>query len=105
MAWIALIVAGLFEVGWATSMKYSEGFSKLWPSIATIVLMFISFGLLSYSMRALPLGTAYAVWTGIGAIGSVIVGIAFLGEPRDLVRLLCLTLILTGIVGLKLSSD
>lgn len=104
VAWVALVIAGLFEVGWATSMKLSEGFSRLWPSVATIVLMFISFGLLSYSMRSLPLGTAYGVWTGIGAVGSVVVGILFMGESRDPVRLLCITLILVGIVGLRLTS-
>src|SRR5690606_25768060 len=101
MAWLTLIIAGLFEVGWATAMKYSEGFTRLWPSITTIVLMIISFALLSYSMRVLPLGTAYGVWTGIGAVGTVLVGIFFLGESRDWVRLLCIALILAGIVGLR----
>lgn len=104
MAWIALVIAGLLEVGWATAMKLSDGFSRLGPSIATIVLMILSFGMLSYSMRSLPLGTAYTVWTGIGAIGSVLVGIVVMGESKDPVRLLCLLLILSGIVGLKLAS-
>lgn len=104
MAWVALVIAGLLEVGWATAMKLSEGFSRLWPSVATIVLMIVSFGLLSYSMRSLPLGTAYGVWTGIGAVGSVIVGILFMGESRDPVRLLCIALILGGIIGLRLTS-
>ncbi len=92
------------EVGWATAMKLSEGFSRSWPSVATIVLMIVSFGLLSYSMCSLPLGTAYGVWTGIGAVGSVIVGIFFMGESRDPVRLLCIALILSGIIGLRLTS-
>lgn len=104
MEWLTLIIAGLFEVGWATAMKYSEGFSRLWPSILTLILMIISFGLLSYSMRELPLGTAYGVWTGIGAVGTVLVGIFFLNESRDWVRLICIALILTGIIGLRLTS-
>lgn len=104
MAWAYLVVAGVLEVGWATAMKYSEGFTRLWPSVATLVLMLASFALLSQSMKTLPLGTAYGVWTGIGAVGSVLVGILFLGEPRDAVRLLCIALILSGIVGLKLTS-
>lgn len=86
-------------------MKYSEGFTRVGPSIATIVLMAASFGLLSLSMRTLPLGTAYGIWTGIGAVGSVVVGILMLGEPRDAVRILCVLLILAGIVGLKLTSS
>lgn len=104
MAWVALVIAGLLEVGWATAMKLSEGFTRLGPTVATIGLMIISFGLLSYSMRTLPLGTAYGVWTGIGAVGSVVVGMLFMGESRDLVRLLCILLILGGIVGLRLTS-
>lgn len=105
MAWVALVIAGLLEVGWATAMKLSEGFTRFWPSVWTIVLMIISFGLLSFSMRSLPLGTAYGVWTGIGAVGSVIVGIFFMGESRDPVRLLCIVLILSGLVGLRLTSS
>lgn len=104
MAWMALVVAGLLEVGWATFMKLSEGFTRLGPTVVTIVLMILSFGMLSYSMRSLPLGTAYTVWTGIGAIGSVLVGIVVMGESKDPVRLLCVLLILTGIIGLKLAS-
>jgi len=105
MAWMYVVIAGLMEVGWATAMKYSEGFTKLWPSVVTIVLMLVSFGLLNHSMKTLPLGTAYGVWTGIGAVGTVLVGILFLGEPRDLVRIVCILLILSGIVGLKLTSQ
>lgn len=86
-------------------MKLSEGFTRLWPSVATFVLMFISFGLLSYSMRFLPLGTAYGAWTGIGAVGSVLVGIFFMGESRDPLRLLFVMLILVGIIGLRLTSS
>lgn len=104
MAWLALVVAGLLEVAWATAMKASEGFTRLWPSVATVLFMLLSVGLLSLSMRSLPLGTAYAVWTGIGAVGSAAVGILFLGEPREPFRLLCIALILLGIVGLKASS-
>lgn len=104
MAWVYLLIAGLMEVAWATAMKYAEGFTRFWPSVATLVLMLISFGLLSQAMKSLPLGTAYGVWTGIGAVGTVLVGIFFLGEPRDLVRILCMLLILSGIVGLKLTS-
>lgn len=104
MAWLALVIAGVLEVGWATAMKLSEGFTRLGPSIATLGLMIISFALLSISMRSLPLGTAYGVWTGIGAVGSVIVGILFMGESRDPVRLLCVVLILSGIIGLRLTS-
>lgn len=104
MAWVYLVIAGLFEVAWATAMKYSEGFTRLWPTVATVLLMLASFALLSQAMKTLPLGTAYGVWTGIGAIGTVLVGIFFFGESRDLIRVLCMVLILSGIVGLKLTS-
>lgn len=105
MAWISLLIAGFLEVAWAFSMKQSEGFSKLGPSILTIVLMIFSFGLLSYSMRSLPLGTAYAIWTGIGALGAFIVGIMFLGEQVSFFRIASACLILAGLIGLKLSSS
>lgn len=101
MAWIQLAIAGLLEVVWATSMKASEGFSRPLPSVLTVVAMLLSFLLLSQAMKSLPLGTAYAVWTGIGAVGSVIVGIALYGEPAAPLRLLFVGLILTGIVGLR----
>ncbi|HYF77891.1 MAG TPA: quaternary ammonium compound efflux SMR transporter SugE [Symbiobacteriaceae bacterium] len=104
MAWVYLVIAGLLEVAWATAMKFSEGFTRLWPTVAMVVLMLASFGLLSQAMKTLPLGTAYGVWTGIGAVGSVLVGIFFFGESRELVRVLCMVLILSGIVGLKLTS-
>lgn len=105
MAWVYLVIAGIMEVIWATSMKYSEGFSKLWPSIITLVFMIISFALLSQAMRTLPLGTAYGVWTGIGAVGSVLVGIIFFGDSTAPLRLLFISLILIGVVGLKLVGE
>lgn len=104
MAWLVLVVAGLFEVGWATAMKLSEGFSRLGASVATVLLMLLSVVLLGFAMRSLPLGTAYTVWTGIGAVGSVLVGMLFLGESKDLLRLLFIALIVAGILGLKWTS-
>lgn len=104
MAWVCVIVAGFLEVVWAYFMKTSEGFTKLTPSILTIVFMFASFGLLSYAMRSLPLGTAYTVWTGIGAVGSFAVGILFLAEPASAMRMLAAVLIISGLVLMKLSS-
>lgn len=104
MAWIVLIFAGIFEIVWAYSMKLSEGFSKLTPSIITIVFMILSFGLLAYAMRSLPLGTAYTIWTGIGAVGSFLVGILVLGEPASAMRMLAAVLIISGLVLMKLSS-
>lgn len=105
MAWVLLIVAGLLEVVWAYCMKVSDGFSKLTPSILTIIFMIASFALLSYAMKTLPLGTAYTVWTGIGAIGSFAVGIWFLGEPATAMRMLAAILIVAGLVLMKLSSS
>lgn len=104
MNWLALIIAGIFEVIWAMGLKYSEGFTRLTPSIITLVGMVISFFLLAYAMRSLPLGTAYAVWTGIGAVGSAIVGILFMHEPATLWRIGSLILIIIGIIGLKLAA-
>jgi len=104
MPWLLLLVAGLFEVVWAYAMKQSAGFTRLWPSILTIAAMLVSFGLLSVSMRSLPLGTAYTVWTGIGAIGAFIVGIAVLGEAVTPLRILAALLIVGGLVLMKLSS-
>lgn len=104
MAWVILIVAGLFEVIWATAMKQSHGFSRLWPSVVTIGGMLISFGLLSWAMRLLPLGTAYTVWTGIGAVGAFLIGIAILGEAATPARLLAALLIISGLILMKLSS-
>jgi quaternary ammonium compound-resistance protein SugE len=104
MAWGHLFVAGLFEVGWAIGLKYTEGFTKLWPSVATGLAMLFSFYFLSQSLKTLPVGTAYAVWTGIGAAGTVILGIVLFGESRELLRILCIVLIVAGIVGLKLTA-
>lgn len=104
MAWLILFLAGLFEVAWAVGMKYSEGFSRLTPSLITAVCMAISVWFLSISMRTLPLGTAYAVWTGIGAIGAVIVGVVVFKEPVTALRIGSACLIIIGLLGLKLSS-
>ena len=103
MAWLVLAVAGLFEVGWAIGLKYTDGFSKLWPSVATAAAMVVSVVLLGWAMRSLPVGTAYAVWTGIGAVGTVVLGIVLFGEPATLGRLVCVTLIVAGIIGLKVT--
>jgi len=103
MPWIILIIAGLFEVGWAIGLKYTEGFSRLWPSVGTVVAMTVSVVLLGWAMRTLPVGTAYAVWTGIGAVGTVILGIVLFGEPASAARLLCVGLIVAGIIGLKVT--
>lgn len=105
MAWIVLFIAGLFEVVWATAMKQSHGFSRLWPSVITIAAMLVSFGLLSWSMRSLPLGTAYTVWTGIGALGAFAVGVLVLGEAASPLRLLAACLIVSGLVLMKLASS
>ena len=105
MAWITLLLAGIFEIVWAYSMKLSDGFTKVTPTIVTIVFMILSFGLLSYAMRTLPLGTAYTIWTGIGAIGSFLVGIFVLGEPASAMRMLAAVLIIAGLVLMKLSSS
>jgi quaternary ammonium compound-resistance protein SugE len=104
MAWLLLFVAGLCEVAWAIGLKYSDGFSRLYPSLATIAAMGASIGLLGLALKTLPVGTAYAVWTGIGAAGTVALGIYLFGEPAALLRLICIGLILTGIVGLRISS-
>ena len=104
MAWIFLLVAGGLEVVWAYFMKESHGFSRLWPSVITIVAMIASFGLLSAAMRTLPLGTAYTIWTGIGAVGAFIVGIVFLGEQVSAMRIAAAVLIVSGLVMMKLAS-
>ncbi len=104
MAWIILFVAGLFEVGWAVGLKYTEGFTRLWPTVGTGVSLVLSMGLLGWALKSLPLGTAYAVWTGIGAVGTALFGILVLKEPATAARLVCLCLIVAGILGLKLFS-
>lgn len=104
MAWIYLLIAGLFETGWAIGLKYTEGFSRLWPSLWTVAAMAVSFVFLSLALKTLPVGTGYAVWTGIGAVGTVILGIVLFGEPASLARLACIGLIVAGILGLKLVS-
>ena len=102
MAWIYLVMAGILEIGWAVGLKYSQGFTRLWPSLATGCSLILSLALLAAALRTIPLGTAYAVWTGIGAVGTVILSIALFSEPADAGRLACIGLIVAGIVGLKL---
>ncbi|HUN97645.1 MAG TPA: multidrug efflux SMR transporter [Bradyrhizobium sp.] len=102
--WLALVAAGLFEVAWALGLKYSDGLTRFWPTAATLVAILSSFGLMSLALRSLPFGTAYAVWTGIGAVGSILVGMLLFREPADPIRLLCLSLIIAGMVGLKFNS-
>lgn len=102
MAWIVLFLAGLCEIAWAVGMKYTEHFTRPWPTFATVVAMIASVLLLEYAARTLPLGTAYAIWTGIGAIGTVVLAIVLFGEPASLLRLVCLSLIVIGIIGLRL---
>jgi quaternary ammonium compound-resistance protein SugE len=104
MAWIYLMVAGVFEIVWAIGLKYTEGFTKLWPSFWTLAAMLVSFLFLAEALKTIPVGTGYAVWTGIGAVGTAILGIVLFGESRDLFRLLCILVIIGGIAGLKVSS-
>ena len=103
MAWLALVIAGLLEVGWAVGLKYTDGFTRLWPTVATGVALVGSMALLGLAIRTLPLGTAYAVWTGIGTVGTAILGIVLFREPATAMRLACIGLIVAGIVGLKLA--
>ena len=104
MSWLVLILAGLFEIGWAIGLKYTEGFTRLWPTVATLGAMVISVGLLGVAMKDLPVGTAYAVWTGVGAVGTVLLGIFLLGESAAPGRLISVGLIIAGIIGLKVVS-
>ncbi len=104
MAWAVLFVAGLFEIGWAIGLKYSHGLTRLWPSLATVVAMGVSVWLLGVALRALPLGTAYAVWTGIGTVGTAVLGMMLFGEPATALRLACIAMIVAGIIGLRLFS-
>jgi quaternary ammonium compound-resistance protein SugE len=104
MSWVWLIVAGVLEVAWAVGLKYADGFAKLWPSVITVALMLASFWCLAQAVKGLPLGTSYAIWTGIGAVGTAVFGIILFKEPATVARLLCMVLIVAGIVGLKLTS-
>lgn len=104
MAWMILVLAGLFEVAWAIGLKYTEGFTRLWPSVGTIAAMIVSVGLLGIAMRNLPVGTAYAVWVGVGAVGTVILGIVLFNEPANAARMASVGLIIAGIIGLKLAT-
>jgi quaternary ammonium compound-resistance protein SugE len=102
--WLALLAAGLFEIAWAFGLKYSDGLTRFWPTAATLVAIALSFALMAVALKSLPFGTAYAVWTGIGATGSILVGMLVFSEPADPIRILCLTLIVAGMIGLKLNS-
>lgn len=104
MAWLILVLAGLFEIGWAIGLKYTDGFTRLWPTIGTVAAMAVSLALLGIAMKSLPVGTAYAVWVGVGAVGTAILGIVLLGEPANAGRMISLGLIVAGIIGLKLAS-
>ena len=105
MTWVILFVAGLFEIGWAVGLKYTDGFTRLWPTVGTAVALIASMSLLGLALRTLPLGTAYAVWTGIGSVGTAVLGIVLFREPATAIRLTCIGLIVVGIVGLKLAGD
>lgn len=104
MAWVTLVVAGLFEIGWAIGLKYTEGLTRVWPTVWTVLSMIISLWLLGIAMTSLPVGTAYSVWVGVGAVGTVILGIVLLGEPANAARLISVALIIAGIIGLKLAT-
>jgi quaternary ammonium compound-resistance protein SugE len=104
MAWVYLFVAGIFEIVWAIGLKYTNGFTRLWPSVVTVIGMFISFYYLSQATKVLPIGTAYTIWTGIGAAGAVILGIILFNEPKTLLRLMFLAFVITGIIGLKVTA-
>lgn len=104
MAWVILMIAGLFEMGWAIGLKYTEGFTRLWPTLGTVLAMGMSLWLLGIAMKSLPVGTAYSVWVGVGAVGTVLLGIVLLEEPVNTGRLVSVLLIVAGIVGLKLAT-
>ncbi len=104
MAWLILILAGIFETGWAIGLKYTHGFTRLWPSIWTVIAMIVSLWLLGIAMKSLPVGTAYSIWVGVGAVGTVILGIVLLGEPANVGRLMSIAFIIAGIISLKLTS-
>ncbi len=104
MPWIILVLAGLFEIGWAVGLKYSDGFTRLWPSVGTIAAMAVSLALLGIAMKSLPMGTAYAIWVGVGAVGTVILGIVLFDEPLTVLRVASVSLIIAGLLGLKLAT-
>ena len=104
MAWIYLVIAGLFEIAWAIGLKYTEGFTRLWPSAGTVAAMIVSFLFLAESLKSIPVGTGYAVWTGIGAAGTALIGIFALGESRSVLKLVSIGLVLVGVIGLNLSG-
>ncbi len=104
MPWIILVLAGLFEIGWAIGLKYTEGFTRLWPTVGTVAAMAISLGLLGIAMKSLPVGTAYAIWVGVGAVGTVILGIVLFDEPVNALRIGSVLLIVAGLIGLKLAT-
>jgi quaternary ammonium compound-resistance protein SugE len=103
--WIALFLAGLFEIGWALGLKFSDGFTRLWPSVATVAATLLSFAMMAIALRTLPLGTAYAIWTGMGVVGTMIVGMVAFGEASDTFRIACLLLITAGMLGLRITSS
>lgn len=104
MAWIYLLFAGFLEIGWAVGLKYTAGFTRLQPSILTVLAMIASFALLGQALKSIPVGTAYAIWTGIGAAGTAIIGMAFFGESREIMRIICIVLIIAGVIGLRLAA-
>ena len=105
MPWLILIIAGLLEIGWAVGLKHAEGFTRLWPSVYTLVVMVLSMGMLAHAVKTIPLGTAYAIWTGIGAVGTTLVGMMLFDESRDVLRILFIVLIVAAVVGLRLTSS
>ena len=105
MSWLILVLAGLFETGWAIGLKYTHGFTRLWPAVWTVMAMIVSLWLLGIAMKSLPVGTAYSVWVGVGAVGTVILGIVLLGEPANAGRLISIAFIIAGIISLKLTSS
>ena len=104
MAWLTLFIAGLFEIGWAIGLKYTHGFTRLVPSLLTLASMIVSFALLGLALKTLPVGTAYAMWTGVGAVGTALLGIWLFGDPATMARLVCIAIIVSGIVGLKFAG-
>ena len=105
MSWLILVLAGLFETGWAIGLKYTHGFTRLWPAVWTVMAMIVSLWLLDIAMKSLPVGTAYSIWVGVGAVGAVILGIVLLGEPANAGRLISIAFIIAGIISLKLTSS